>query len=553
MSSAAAAVLTSVASSFAIMFIGYGACRSGWLGDVQRKGIALLYAQLVFPMMVFKGVAAVDIATIDARMALVILLSKVVLAILVIAYGIRTLRPTLGSAALSHAAAFAMAASHSFDVTLGVPLAKELHSSRVAYVYLNQTIQLVLINPLLLMLMDLGDAAAKGSSASVAAVVRPRPMLACVPHTCVRRSPTHARDPCHSWARQRLQPRVTHSSCSLRPVSLRASSIHLGFPRCLPPSPVKSPGLALASASSASVRAREAWRCVGMPHSCERATIAIPLASGKPDCLRRGRFYTVGLRETILRRARSLKLHADALASPRAFTPQRRAGSVGHPHPRRTTPHTASYLPPGPACACMQGVVHVPCACLQGLPLAALAAPPSLRHAMRPFSAVRSSSSCRSCTPPRLPYLAASSQRSSSRSSAPYQRLPLSTLSRSHAISPRGYARCVPACARMLVPSQRPSRPPARFPPLTQREGGLTHWAPLTSLWAGGWQVIGPLVPASMLLSVGLSLAPLFPLTADARVADLLRVATAIVGSAALIAGLTASGREAAIDTKKAH
>ena len=76
-----------------------------------------------------------------------LLLSKGILSALVVLYGVVTLRPTLGNASLSHAAAFAMAASHSFDVTLGVPLAKELYPSAVAYVYLNQSIQLVAINP----------------------------------------------------------------------------------------------------------------------------------------------------------------------------------------------------------------------------------------------------------------------------------------------------------------------------------------------------------------------------------------------------------------------
>lgn len=172
-SPAAAAVLTSIASSFGVMLIGCYAARSGWLGVDQRKGIAMLYSQLVFPTMVFKGVAAIDVAAIDWSVALVVLASKAALALIVLTYGLLTLRASHGrGAALSNAAAFAMAASHSFDVTLGVPLAKELYKAQVPYVYLNQSIQLVAVNPILLMLMDFGDAAAKGSSASTLTVVR---------------------------------------------------------------------------------------------------------------------------------------------------------------------------------------------------------------------------------------------------------------------------------------------------------------------------------------------------------------------------------------------
>ena len=174
-----AAVITSLASSFGVMLIGLYVSKTGWLSDPQRKGVALLYSSVVFPTMVFKGVAAIDVRSIDMSLGLVVLLSKAALALIVVAYGVLTLRGPLGGtgAALANAAAFAMAASHSFDVTLGVPLAKELYPSTEAYVYLNQSIQLVIINPVLLMLMDVGEASSKGSTASGTQVLR-KAMLA---------------------------------------------------------------------------------------------------------------------------------------------------------------------------------------------------------------------------------------------------------------------------------------------------------------------------------------------------------------------------------------
>jgi hypothetical protein len=51
-----------------------------------------------------------------------------------------------------------MASSHSFDVTLGVPLASVLFPEYVHYIFLNQSVQLVLVNPMLLVLMELGSA-----------------------------------------------------------------------------------------------------------------------------------------------------------------------------------------------------------------------------------------------------------------------------------------------------------------------------------------------------------------------------------------------------------
>lgn len=69
---------------------------------------------------------------------LVVLLSKALVAAVCIGFGRATLWPMHGRASLSHAAMYAMAASHSFDVTLGIPLTTELFPTLVAYVYANQ-------------------------------------------------------------------------------------------------------------------------------------------------------------------------------------------------------------------------------------------------------------------------------------------------------------------------------------------------------------------------------------------------------------------------------
>lgn len=69
---------------------------------------------------------------------LVVFLSKALVAAVCVGFGRATLGTMHGRASLSHAAMYAMAASHSFDVTLGIPLATELFPTLVAYVYANQ-------------------------------------------------------------------------------------------------------------------------------------------------------------------------------------------------------------------------------------------------------------------------------------------------------------------------------------------------------------------------------------------------------------------------------
>ena len=153
-------VVTVTATCFATMFLGFVLHRSGVLGAEARKGVSALYAKLVFPTMVARGVAAIKVETIDPSMVLVMLLAKLLVAAACVAFGSRTLRHIHGDAALAHAAMYAMAATHSFDVTLGVPLAKELFPAFVPYIFLNQSVQLVLVNPLLLVAAELATSGA---------------------------------------------------------------------------------------------------------------------------------------------------------------------------------------------------------------------------------------------------------------------------------------------------------------------------------------------------------------------------------------------------------
>lgn len=114
----AAEVGVVMAASFSTMLL--GARLSSSLGPEVRKGVSYLYANLVFPAMVFRGVAAINLTGVDGRLVLTILLSKLAVATACLLFGLMA----LGSRGLPHAAAYAMAASHSFDVTMGVPMAK---------------------------------------------------------------------------------------------------------------------------------------------------------------------------------------------------------------------------------------------------------------------------------------------------------------------------------------------------------------------------------------------------------------------------------------------
>mmetsp|Transcript_11957 Transcript_11957/g.20188 ORF Transcript_11957/g.20188 Transcript_11957/m.20188 type:complete len:354 (-) Transcript_11957:407-1468(-) len=161
-----------IGTSFGMMSIGAGTARSGLLGTEGRKGVSALYAKVVFPVVVFRGVAAINLVGIDASVLLVMLAAKYTVAFAGVALGCVLLGRVHKKLALAHGAMWGMAVSHSFDVTLGVPIATVLYPANLPYVFLNQTMQLVLVNPVLLCLIELAKSSNTSTARLLATIIR---------------------------------------------------------------------------------------------------------------------------------------------------------------------------------------------------------------------------------------------------------------------------------------------------------------------------------------------------------------------------------------------
>ena len=83
----AASLFVTVGACFGTMFIGVLVARNSLLSADARRGVSLLYAKLVFPAMVFRGVAAIDLGAVDPSILGVMLLSKWALALCGLAFG----------------------------------------------------------------------------------------------------------------------------------------------------------------------------------------------------------------------------------------------------------------------------------------------------------------------------------------------------------------------------------------------------------------------------------------------------------------------------------
>jgi len=147
---------SAVAAFFGTMAIGFMAARSGMLTSAARKGISAIYVKVVYPTMVFRGIATVHLEEIDVSILFIVLIAKFCVVATCVSFGKLTLLPSKGNQSLAHAAVYAMSSSHSFDIAWGTPIATLVFPLFVPYIYLNQTVQLVLVNPVLLILIEVG-------------------------------------------------------------------------------------------------------------------------------------------------------------------------------------------------------------------------------------------------------------------------------------------------------------------------------------------------------------------------------------------------------------
>ena len=118
-------------------------------------------------MMVFRGVAAIDLGAVDPSILGVMLLARA-LALCGLAFG------ALAGRARRRRHVRDGGVALPFDVSLGVPIARVLYPAELPYVYLNQSVQLVLVNPVLLVLMELGGGSG-GAGCGGARSRAPRP------------------------------------------------------------------------------------------------------------------------------------------------------------------------------------------------------------------------------------------------------------------------------------------------------------------------------------------------------------------------------------------
>lgn len=149
-------VVPALIECFAIIFLGYLCGKLKFITSSQVNGLKVFVTYFALPAMAFKSLATLKLADVNWKFLVCILLAK---CIIFTATVILTL--ALSRASYANAGLYAIASSQSNDFALGYPLISDLYSGTYPnfphYLYLVAPIQLVLLNPIGLALMEYGQ------------------------------------------------------------------------------------------------------------------------------------------------------------------------------------------------------------------------------------------------------------------------------------------------------------------------------------------------------------------------------------------------------------
>ena len=142
---------------FVIILIGYLAGNFELLSRDQALGLNKFVSTFALPALIFKGLAVLDLSSVNWNFLLGIFISKSIVFILAILVTLITLRPiNVGMAAV-----FAIFVSQSNDFALGSPIVSavysQTHPDYIRYIYLIAPISLCILNPIAFLMLEANE------------------------------------------------------------------------------------------------------------------------------------------------------------------------------------------------------------------------------------------------------------------------------------------------------------------------------------------------------------------------------------------------------------
>lgn len=140
---------------FLVLLAGYVSGRTGLITPIESQGISKFVSHFALPALVFRSLAVLDFSDISWPFVASILISKVFVFVIVAATVMLLTKPT----DLSMSGLFAIFCTQSNDFAVGYPIITSLYSQThpnfSKYLYVLAPIQLVLLNPVGLFMMEI--------------------------------------------------------------------------------------------------------------------------------------------------------------------------------------------------------------------------------------------------------------------------------------------------------------------------------------------------------------------------------------------------------------
>ena len=146
---------------FGFIFLGYLSRRSNLIGPEEVKGLNIFVSYFALPAMIFQSLATLPLSNIDYNFVGSILISKSIIFIIVLLFTFQlSYKSCTKYFNIRRSSMFAMFCTQSNDFALGYPLLQSLYgtskSSLANYLYILAPIQLLILNPIALLLIEVG-------------------------------------------------------------------------------------------------------------------------------------------------------------------------------------------------------------------------------------------------------------------------------------------------------------------------------------------------------------------------------------------------------------
>ena len=153
-------------ATFGVIAIGYASKRTGYFSREAKAGLGDFVGKVALPALLFRAIATLQLSDLKAEFILGVFLAKTALFVVTIGTA------KMAGRGLADAAMWGLFVSNSNDLAQGYPLFLVLYPSYAYQLFITSAMQVAILNPLAILLLEVELAGRAGLRTSLAALVR---------------------------------------------------------------------------------------------------------------------------------------------------------------------------------------------------------------------------------------------------------------------------------------------------------------------------------------------------------------------------------------------